>query len=320
MHHLLGQVYALLAAITWAYALVLFKQSTVHIAPIALNLFKNSVGLTLLAVTLVVMVFLGQESLDTLRQCPVGDLCILMLSGIIGITLADTIFFYALNLIGVGLISIVDCAYAPSAILFSWLLLSERLALWHYVGGALIVTGVFIASRHEPPANRTRRQIIAGMFLAALAVVLMAFGIVIAKPILNDFPVIWATILRLTAGSVLLALFALLGPGRNARWSVFRPSAGWRRALPASALGTYLCMVFWVAGFKYTYASIAAVLNQTSVIFASILAAVLLKEPFGPRNVGAVALALVGVVIVTFSDALAAAWAKLVVALPTSLF
>jgi drug/metabolite transporter (DMT)-like permease len=87
---------------------------------------------------------------------------------------------------------------------------------------------------------------------------------------------------------------------------VFRPTHSWRYALPASILGTYLAMIFWVAGFKYTHASVAAVLNQTSVVFACVLAALFLKERFGPRQIAAIALALTGVVVITLGNSLTA--------------
>jgi hypothetical protein len=45
-NHPLGQACALLTAIVWGYALVLFKLSGEHIPPLALNLFKSAVGLT----------------------------------------------------------------------------------------------------------------------------------------------------------------------------------------------------------------------------------------------------------------------------------
>lgn len=297
--HVLGQTFALLAALTWATALVLFKRSGERIPPIALNLFKNFVGLSLLILTLVIMFATGNESLDTLRDLTIGDACLLMLSGILGIALADTLFFFALNLVNVGLISIVDCLYSPFVILFSWLMLQETLTPFHYVGAALIVSGVFLSSRHTVPANRTRGQLILGMFLAAVAIGLMAFGIVFAKPILEEVGLVWATTLRIVAGTVLLGLFALLGRDWKQHWVVFRPSASWRHALPASVLGTYLAMVFWVAGFKYTYASVAGVLNQTSVVFACVLAAIFLKEHFGRRQIIAIALAMGGVVVLT---------------------
>lgn len=306
MHHLLGQIFALLAALTWAAALVLFKRSGEHIPPIALNLYKNAVGLVLLVASLVVLLAHDREHAHSTFDLYASEVCLLMLSGIIGIALADTVFFFGLNLIGVGLVSVVDCAYSPFAILFAWLLLREKLTAAHYVGAALIVLGVFLTSRHTVPANRTRGQILLGMFLAGAAVAMMAFGIVVAKPIIEDANVIWATTLRMVAGSVLLALFALLGRQWKDHWRVFRPTHSWRYALPASILGTYLAMIFWVAGFKYTHASVAAVLNQTSVVFACILAAVFLKERFGPRQIAAIALALTGVVVITLGKPLTA--------------
>jgi drug/metabolite transporter (DMT)-like permease len=248
----------------------------------------------------------GDQSLPTLRARPLHEIGILLASGAIGIALADTILFRALNLIGVGLISIVDCAYSPFVILFSWLLLDEKLMWFHYVGGLLVISGVFIATRHKPPPGRTRRQIVIGMLLAPLAVALMAFGIVITKPFLRDLTVLGATTVRMAAGSVVLAVLALVSRERKAHWAVFRPSPSWRFALPASVLGNYVSMLFWVAGFTYTYASVAGILNQTSVIFSIVLAAVFLEEPLSARKVVAVVLALLGVVVVTFGDRLAA--------------
>ncbi len=300
--HLLGQIFALLAAVTWAFALVLFKRSGEQVPPIALNLFKNTVGLLLLIASVVVLGLRHPDSFNVLASLTYDEICLLMLSGIIGIALADTLFFYALNLIDVGLISVVDCAYSPFAILFAWILLAETLAPAHYIGATLIVAGVFLGTRHNLPTNRSRGQIFLGVLLAGVAVAMMAFGIVIAKPVLEEIDVMWAAALRMVAGAVLLGLYATLGRNWRRNWVVFKPARAWWYALPASIFGTYLAMVFWVAGFKYTYASVAAVLNQTSIIFASIFAVLLLHERFGLRKIIALTLALGGVIIITFSD------------------
>jgi drug/metabolite transporter (DMT)-like permease len=311
VNHPLGQACALLTAIIWGYALVLFKRSGEEISPVALNLFKNTVGLILLLLTLAVLVLVDPRSVLVLRQRCLGEITVLLLSGVLGIAVADTLFFRALHLIGVGLISVADCSYAPCAVLFSWWLLGEQLTVFHYVGAALVVAGVFLTSRHTRPAHRTRAQIVEGMLLAIVAVGMMALGIVMAKPVLEEMPVLWSTTLRLAAGLVCLALFALLGRDWQRHWSAFRPSRAWRAALPASVLGTYVCLILWVAGFKYTYASVAALLNQTSVVFASLLAAIMLKERFGVRQVAALLLAMVGVVTVTFGGVLYA-WLRAV--------
>lgn len=293
-HDLIGQACALSAAITWAVAVILFKQSGERVPPLPLNLFKCAVGLILLMITLAVL----GDGPALLARFTTRDIVILLISGIIGIALADTLFFHSLNLIGVGLVSIVDCLYTPLIILFSYLMLSEELTRSDYLGTALIILAVFLSSRHAPPAGRTRGQIALGVLFGAFAMALMAFSIVFAKPVLEKFPLIWGTTLRLFAGTLALAALGLGSPRRKEYWAVFRPSPVWWIIVPASVLATYLSMVFWIAGFKYTEAAIAAVLNQTSIIFALILATIFLKEPFSTRKLAAVTLAAAGVVMV----------------------
>ena len=294
MAELQGEIYALLTAVVWAFALVLFKRSGEQVPPLALNLFKNVIGLALLAVTLLIT----WDGPGVLGQYPREDIYILVLSGIVGIALADTALFAALNLIGVGILSIVDCLYAPSIILFAWLLLSETLTWPLYVGGALVVAGVVISSRHPPPPGRTRRQLVGGSLLGVLALALMGFGIVLAKPLIEDFPLIWATTIRLLAGTGALALLAVASSKRKGLWSVFKPSPVWWHSVPASVLGAYISMILWIAGFKYAKASSVAILNQTSVIFALILATLVLHEAFTRRKLVAVVLAMGGALIV----------------------
>lgn len=81
--------------------------------------------------------------------------------------------------------------------------------------------------------------------------------------------------------------------------SVFKPTKQWKFLFPGAFLGSYLSMALWVAGFKYTGAAIAAVLNQTSMIFAIILATWLLKEKMTKRKFAAVCIAASGVLLIT---------------------
>lgn len=299
--HLLGETYALLAALTWAFALVLFKYSGERVTPLALNLFKCVVGIILLLGTLALAPLLpsllSDESLQAVLDLSARDVWILVASGVIGIALADTLFFYSLNIVGVGIVSIVDCLYTPFMFLFAWALLDEQLTAAHYIGGALILIGILISSAHAPPHGITRGKLVAGIILGALAMASMAYGIVIAKRLLEALPLLTALTIRLVAGTAVLGLVALLLPVRNDLWSVFRPCRAWKTAIPGAFLGTYLAYVFWGGGFKHADASIAAILNQTTVIFAIILATVIVKERLTKRKVVSVTLAVAGVVI-----------------------
>lgn len=300
----LGEAFALLAAVNWAFSLVLFKLSGESIPPLSLSLFKNVVGLALLFVTLGVEFWIAMAadgasgSVEWLSSLHRHDMYILIFSGVIGIALADTLLFFSLNLIGVGLLTIVECIYTPAVILFAWALLCETVAPPQFIGMALILSGVFISSTHKPPADRTRGQLVLGLLLGALALALTAFGIVLVKPLLVTAPLIPATTIRLVAGTVVLVVIMAVSPKRAAHYAVFKPSSVWKVCVPASVFGTYLAMIFWIGGFKYAQAAVAAVLNQTSTIIALIFATLILKEPFTKRKLVAAVLAVSGVLVV----------------------
>ncbi len=299
-----GEIYALLAALTWAVALLLYRKSTDRVSPVAMNLFKNAVGLVLLAATIGVLAAahglgFGRDEAAVLRTVSLRDMGWLLLSGVIGISVADTLFLRGLQLTGVGLVSIADCCYCPSALLFSWAMLGERITPVQGAGALLIIGGVLVAARHDPPHGRTRAEIAFGMMLAAFSVALMALGIVMATPMIRVLSPAWVAGLRLAAGTLVLAGFASVGADRREVWAVFRPAAWWKAALPGSVLGMYVCLLLWVAGFKYAHVPIVAILNQTSVIFAILLASVFLRESFTRRKLAAVTLALAGVAVVT---------------------
>ena len=299
--NLIGQFYALMTAVTWACAVILFKLSGDKLRPLSLNFFKNTVGMILLILTVVAT----KSSISQLSQLPLRDFLILIASGVLGIAVADTLFFRALNLIGVGIMSIVDCMYSPFAILFGFLMLGEKLIALHYVGGVLILIGVLISSGHAPPKNRTRGQLILGILLATISMATVAFSVIWIKPILTDsgIPLVWATLIRMAASTVVIAIWVSISKHRKEHWSVFRPSSVWKVSIPGAVLGAYLSMVLWLAGFKYTtWTAVAALLNQTSVIFCLILASIFLKETFTRRKLVSVTLALTGVVVVVLAD------------------
>ena len=309
-----------MAAFTWAFALVLFKKSGERVPPLALNLFKGVAAIGMFVLTIITAAALATlghavnlpwlASLDWLAAAnPLGVLTgdewlRLTLSAVIGIAVADTLFFAALNRIGVGIMVVVECLYSPSTLAFAWLLLGEHPRLAHYIGGGLILLGIALSTRHDPPPGRSRTDLAIGIFYGAAAMITLAFGIVIAKPVIADHDVIWITLIRLILGTLALLGAAGLSPRRRQFMHALRPNASWLHSLPASFFGNYLALTFWIAGFKYTHASVAAILNQTSVIFAVALAALFLNERLTRRKFNSIALAAAGALVVLAAPAI----------------
>ncbi|MCD6380119.1 DMT family transporter [bacterium] len=290
----MGELFALLSALIWALAVICFKKSGESISPFALTFFRVGITSVLLVATVKVM---GE---NVWNSAPLKDYLILFLSGIIAIAISDTMFHYALNKIGAGLMAVVDCFYSPSVIFFAFMFLGEGIGLVQIGGMLLIFAAIFISSRHKLPPELTRRGLIIGFLWGIGAMVMLGFGVVIAKPVLSHSSLIWATTVRQLGSLFVLIPAALISGKRRKYFSVFKPSASWKFSFPGTILGSYFALIFWLGGMKYTNVGVAAILNQTSTIYVIIFAAIFLGESFTKRKAVSVTLALVGILMVSF--------------------
>lgn len=290
----LGEFFALMTAFTWGLAVILFKKSGETVHPIALNTYKNLLAVVLFIPTLYI---LGEE---LFRPVPAEDYFLLLLSGALGIGIADTLFFKCLNLIGAGLTAIVDCLYSPSIITLSMIWLGESLSLLQILGVALVISAILAATHKRGRGTVSRRNFLMGLLFGVLAMITMAVGIVMIKPLLNRSPLIWATEIRLAGGLVVLLLVLLFHPRRRQIAETAISMTGWLYTLLGSFFGAYISMVLWLGGMKYTQASTAAGLNQTSNVFIFIFAALFLKEPLSSIKIVSIILAVAGVLLITF--------------------
>lgn len=289
-----GEILALLTAVAWALAVILFKKSGETVHPIGLNLFKNLMAVVLLVPT---MWFMGKT---IFREVPLGDYGIVFISGILGIAIADTLFFVSLNALGAGLSAIVVCMYSPFIIALSIIWLGESLTIWQLVGAAMIVLAVLAASLERNGDGSNRRAILWGILWGVLSQAANAAGIVMVKPLLERSPLLWVTEWRLFAGAA--GLMAVLAVHRN-RGSIVRSVFSRRRwgyTLSGSFTGAYLAMMLWLGGMKLAQASVASALNQTSTIFIFVFAALFLREPVTMPRVTGIALGVCGALLVTF--------------------
>lgn len=291
--HTIGALFSLLCALIWAMTVVLLKHTVEAIHPFALNLFRVTFSLPLLVLTCIAA---GQP---LLLHVSGEDYLRLAASAVIGIALADTLFHHSLKLAGAGVVAIVDTLYAPTVVILASLLLKERLHWNDFAGLALISSALLLASTLEPPKHRNRVQLVEGIGCGLLAVILLSLGIVIAKPALNHLPVLWATSFRQAVAAIILLGCAILHPRRALYLSAWKPTRAWKVMVPATLLGSYLALILWIAGMKYTLASIAAILGQSSTLFILIFSAMFLHERFTPRKAIAAALAFAGVLLVT---------------------
>ncbi len=289
-----GEIFSLLTAVVWAWGVILFKKSGETVHPIALNLFKNILASVLILPTL--YAFGGTLAVPV----SLHDCLLILLSGALGIGIADTLFFKSLNMLGAGLSAVIDCLYSPCVIGLSVLCLGERLTLFQGIGVVMIVSAVLTAASRKG-TQISRRNLRLGIFYGASAIAVMAAGIVIVKPLLDRLPVLWISEVRLAGGLITLGIVLILHPGRRCVLSSLAPGKDWKYLLSGSFLGTYLAFVLWLAGMKFTQVSVAAALNQTSNIFIFVFAALFLHEAVSLQRIVGIFLGVAGTLLVTFS-------------------
>ncbi|HDP95613.1 MAG TPA: EamA family transporter [Candidatus Aminicenantes bacterium] len=289
----MGKTTALLSALSWAIAVILFSHAGKQMRPVALNLFKTTITTLFL---LVVMLIWGVSLLPS--GLSLGDWGIVALTGFLGITVADSLFFVCLNLLGAGMAAIVDCLYSPMVLFFSWWMLSDAPGSTKITGAALVVVSVLVASIHPGVPGPGWRRFLAGVLAGAGAMALMALSIVLMKPILDRADFLWVTELRLVTALIFLLIQTALHRKRRMIVAEVLDRRSWRHAIPGALMGNVIAMTMWVAAFKFTDVASAAILNQTSTIFIVILAAAFLNERFTPRRLIATLLAFAGSILV----------------------
>lgn len=291
-----GEWLALASAVVWAVAVILFRLSSLHIHPLGLNLGKNLFAFLLIILTIII------TGASFAPAVPVRTTLLLLLSGFLGIAVSDTLFLWTLKLIGASLTAIVDCTYSPFVIILSYFFLKERLSWLQLAGVVLIISAVITITRNNPENSGesvSTKNLVLGIVSGTVAMAFVAVAIVIIKPVLKDTPVVWATGVRLAGGIIPLAIIAVFRKKRPLFSPLFKLS-NWKVLAPASFLGTYLSLMFWIGGMKYAFASVAAALNQLSTIFIFILAAIFLKERVTFWRFLAVITAFLGAFLATY--------------------
>ncbi len=288
----MGEFFSVACAVCWALAVVLFRRSGESLPAFELNLFKNVLAAGLMVPT--ILLFDG----PSLPGYSGPEWLIVIVSGVIGIAIADTWYLRALNLMGASRTGVVGMLFSPFVIVLSMLFLGEQLRPIQYAGFVVVLAGVLLVTwrRHRQEVSvRALRQ---GAAFGAGSVLLMAIGIVMVKPILETHEFLWTVGVRLVAGALGMLLFVSLARGWSRMLLHYRSPQPWPTILCASLLGSYISMIFWLAGYKLTQASIASVLNETAAVFIVIFAWLMLGEPLNGRRVSGVVLAFAGVSLI----------------------
>jgi drug/metabolite transporter (DMT)-like permease len=195
---LVGMLAALGSAATWAIGAILLKPFAEQLPAMGLAFAKGVLGLAILGSALLIV---GPQAMSW------QTFWILFFSGVLGIGVADTLFFKALRELSshsvVQLMLLGQVATIAMAVFF----LGEVLAWTEWVGIFLVMLGVTVvltgpAEGHAPAASPR------GIIFGLISVLAMAVSITIAKDALGGLDTLTATLIRIAGGVISLFLLA----------------------------------------------------------------------------------------------------------------
>ena len=289
----MGDLYAIITAVCWSSAVILFDISTKNFTAIQLNVLKNFIGVFGFILTIVLF---SIPSPNFSQQ----DIFTLALSGFLGILIADGLFLESLRRLGSGISAVVSTIYTPTVFIIAFILFNETINMYSYIGGVLVLGGITI-SVFQPPKTIKKRDLYIGILFGIMANILTAYSVLIIKPIMKNNSVVYVALYRFSIGLFFGIVINLVKSGTKTVIQKFKQGLTNQYVVFGAILGTYLSVIFWLAGYKYTLAGRAAIYNQLSTVFIIILARVFLKEPMTSKKIIGVSLAIFGAMIVSVS-------------------
>ena len=289
----MGDIYAVITAICWSSAVILFDVSTKKFEAIQLNALKNFIGIVGFIATIIIFSIPNPQFSNQ-------DIFILFISGILGILIADALFLDSLRRLGSGLSAVVSTIYSPAVFIIAFILYDETIAIQSYFGGFLVLSGIAI-SVYKVPKNITKKNIYTGIIFGIMANILTAYSVLLVKPVMEDSSIVYVALYRFGVGLIAAVMILLTKNGLSHFVSNFRRGLKDKGVLLGSFLGTYLSVIFWLAGYKHTLAGRAAIYNQLSTVFIILLARYILNEVMTRRKSFGVSLAILGAILVGLS-------------------
>jgi drug/metabolite transporter (DMT)-like permease len=312
-----GEIAALVAAMLWAVASIVYGRVGTSIPPLHLNLIKGVIAIALLLITIIA----SGQLFPALTPLPLG---LLLLSGVMGIGLGDTAFLAAINSLGARRVLLIETLAPPITAIFAFIFLDESLNASAWCGILLTILGVAWVIGGEGRVGRQGGQggletvveeyiytysppsppsLLKGVGFALLAAVGNAAGAVLSRAALANSNInpLWAALLRLTAAVLLLLPWIAWQQKRQ----VISLAPNWksRKIVGATCFaafcGTFLGIWLQQIAIKFTAVGIASTLLQSSPVFVLPLA-MWMGEKVSLRAVVGVAIAIAGIALLFY--------------------
>lgn len=271
----LGEFSALLTAFFWTITALSFESAAHKIGSLAVNILRLIIGLAFLSIFTFI-----KRGLILPLDASLNNWIWLTLSGFVGFVFGDLFLFKSYTIIGSRFSMLIMTLVPPITALFGFIILEERLTLFHYLGMTMTFSGIAMAifSRNGKGEKLSLKLAPRGLLYAFGGAVGQALGLVLSKLGLKDYDPFAATQIRIIAG---IAGFTVLVTFMS-RWGSIIRATNDRKGMMATSLGAFfgpfLGVSFSLIAVKYTEAGIASTIMALVPVFIILPAVILYKQ------------------------------------------
>jgi drug/metabolite transporter (DMT)-like permease len=280
-----GEFAALLTAIFWTVTSLSFETASHKIGSVAVNILRLIIGLTFLSI----YTFFSR-GLVLPTDATLDNWIWLTLSGFAGFVFGDLFLFKSYTIIGSRFSMLIMTLVPPITAFFSFVIIGERLTLFHGFGMTLTFTGIAMAifSRNGKGDKLSLKLAPKGLLYALGGAVGQALGLVLSKLGLKDYDPFAATQIRIISGILgYIALVTLLFRWKNVAKAISNKQGMIFTTLGAF-FGPFLGVSFSLIAVKFTEAGIASTIMALVPVFIILPAVIIHKEKVTfPEMIGA---------------------------------
>lgn len=287
----IGIIAALGSAASWAFATVVFDRLGKVIPAAGMTFFKGLFSLVLMFVLI-----LCTGGFDALN---LHDFFFLALSGIIGISIGDTLFFRSLQDLGAKVQVLYFMLGQIVTMLLSFLLLSEVLSVEEYAGAMILLCGIIIVTigKQEDHPNKVR-----GIIGGFASILCFSISSIMVKVSIVDVGVPTATFWRMFFSTVSVMFIGFTSKRFVTWYTPLKETKTLLLFLLNVVVITYGGFLLSMVAIKYITVSLASVLSATEPVFVLILAFLINHERVAKRELIGAAITIVGLLIILLSE------------------
>jgi drug/metabolite transporter (DMT)-like permease len=290
----IGEFAALLTACFWTVTSLSFEFASRKVGSLPVNIIRLVAGFIFLSIFTLI-----RRGLLFPTDATGYNWLWLILSGLVGFVFGDLFLFKSYTIIGSRFSMLIMNLVPPITAFAGFLILGERLSVFHFLGMILTFSGISLAifSRKEGDQKISLKLAPRGVLYAIGGAVGQALGLVLSKLGMKDYDPFAATQIRIIAGiSGYVVLVSIMS-----RWKSVGKAVQDKKAIGATTLGAFfgpfLGVSFSLVAVKFTAAGIASTIMALVPVFIIIPAVVIYKQKVTLREIIGALISVAGVAL-----------------------